>query len=562
MLGMTHVSIADRRKDEEERRKLRNDRIRRHENIRVANRDHPVFLSAKLRQQIQRLLQDDMEDTTMNPTSDDDDEDDNDDKNGSEFNQFSSDQQQYIEERLHMEGFTKRQARRAFEQLPASRRSGGSSTAAALGPTTNDRDDEEVQWENNYEECLQWLCVHLSEDQLPEGFDPRGSTLEIVQPTTTNTSSTSSEAKAFATRLGILSSDATWVLTRAKALNKSCETIFWEKIVELANVTYGARNDEIVNPSTLQEEMEALEAMFPEGLQVKTNGTTETIVIPTLDDLTVTIVLDKQTYPSTVPHSVICSGSTWLKDGVGVTFHIELATFLSTLTIGEPMIFDIFNRVQELQQNMEEMAEKSLLSARAASTVNAPTSNRTFIQDTPSTSKANPMSTPTPILRRPRDRGVFWSTHPSRTPAAIAYPTLGLSLERQRKSLPAFKAKELFLSALKEANMGSRVVLVTGETGSGKTTQIPQYILGKFFRLCVVRQKNRASLLRWTSLFQGLAYPLQYVVSCFRRGCTGSVKDCRRSTPSFGCDWSCDSCRTGTWRESAWSWECRVHRPR
>jgi HrpA-like RNA helicase len=51
-------------------------------------------------------------------------------------------------------------------------------------------------------------------------------------------------------------------------------------------------------------------------------------------------------------------------------------------------------------------------------------------------------------------------------------------MERQRKSLPAWKARDDFLSKLDEScKSGNRVVLVTGDTGCGKTTQIPQFIL-------------------------------------------------------------------------------------
>ena len=48
----------------------------------------------------------------------------------------------------------------------------------------------------------------------------------------------------------------------------------------------------------------------------------------------------------------------------------------------------------------------------------------------------------------------------------------GPSIEEVRKSLPVFKFREQFLSAI-EAN---QVLIVVGETGSGKTTQLPQYL--------------------------------------------------------------------------------------
>ncbi|GMH85403.1 hypothetical protein TL16_g10218 [Triparma laevis f. inornata] len=41
-----------------------------------------------------------------------------------------------------------------------------------------------------------------------------------------------------------------------------------------------------------------------------------------------------------------------------------------------------------------------------------------------------------------------------------------------RKNLPVFAYREEFLSAVKE----HQVLILVGETGSGKTTQIPQYL--------------------------------------------------------------------------------------
>ena len=104
-LGSTFTSHADRRKQQEEKKRQRNARIRKHEAIRMANRNHPVFLSATLRQQIQRLLKGDIHLVL---------EDDADESN--QLEPYQSDRQGYVEERLHQEGFTKRQARKAFEE--------------------------------------------------------------------------------------------------------------------------------------------------------------------------------------------------------------------------------------------------------------------------------------------------------------------------------------------------------------------------------------------------------------------------------------------------------------
>ncbi|CAN0404510.1 unnamed protein product, partial [Hapterophycus canaliculatus] len=29
---------------------------------------------------------------------------------------------------------------------------------------------------------LEWLCLHLEEEELPKGFDPRGRNLDVIRP--------------------------------------------------------------------------------------------------------------------------------------------------------------------------------------------------------------------------------------------------------------------------------------------------------------------------------------------------------------------------------------------
>ena len=47
---------------------------------------------------------------------------------------------------------------------------------------------------------------------------------------------------------------------------------------------------------------------------------------------------------------------------------------------------------------------------------------------------------------------------------------------KQRRRLPIYQFKEQFINAVRF----NQVVVVVGETGSGKSTQMPQYLLGKY----------------------------------------------------------------------------------
>jgi HrpA-like RNA helicase len=46
-------------------------------------------------------------------------------------------------------------------------------------------------------------------------------------------------------------------------------------------------------------------------------------------------------------------------------------------------------------------------------------------------------------------------------------------MDAQRKSLPVYSFRDQLLSTIR----GNAVTVVEGETGSGKTTQVPQYVL-------------------------------------------------------------------------------------
>ncbi|CAN7948217.1 unnamed protein product, partial [Ixodes hexagonus] len=52
-------------------------------------------------------------------------------------------------------------------------------------------------------------------------------------------------------------------------------------------------------------------------------------------------------------------------------------------------------------------------------------------------------------------------------------PNVSLSIHQQRERLPVFKSRTDILYLLEK----HQVLIVTGETGSGKSTQIPQYLM-------------------------------------------------------------------------------------
>lgn len=52
----------------------------------------------------------------------------------------------------------------------------------------------------------------------------------------------------------------------------------------------------------------------------------------------------------------------------------------------------------------------------------------------------------------------------------------GEDIIKHRKRLPIYQFKQQFLNAVRF----NQVIVVVGETGSGKSTQMPQYLLGNY----------------------------------------------------------------------------------
>jgi hypothetical protein len=454
-LGTAFASRAERRQQIEEEKKARNARIRKHEAARWANRDHPVFLSARLRTQIQQLLRGD-----VILVEDGEDEDEN---TTDALDRFDSDLQASVEGRLHQEGFTRRQVRTAFEQRGAAH--------------VDSADGDEREWDQVYENCLQWLCVHLEEDQLPEGFDPRGQTLELVTPL-----NTTSKTKLVASRFGISLQDAKWMVQqqgKGESGELSLEDVFWNRLCEIAGVslrsTVGIENEPALNVELVDDELEAIKSMFLSDFEVTTSsdGKYSTLIINTPESFILNIKIQRGKYPAVYPELVLFLGK-W-DQPASVAFHVEMVKFMSTLSLGEGMLFEIYGQAQNLFQCLEELPNLALApTANSVARIDLPGPLHTPISQ-PSSAKQHSIKQ-TVGHKRSRVRSPFWSDPPSRTPPSTPF-CWSPSIERQRKSLPAWKARDDFLSKLNEASKSSRVVLVTGDTGCGKTTQIPQFIL-------------------------------------------------------------------------------------
>lgn len=445
--GNSFMSLAEKRKQQQSKKSEQNSRITKHDAIRNANRDHHVFMSAKLRKTIENLLRGDK--VHWDEWDDQDEVDDT-----------ENDGKAYVVSRLHNEGFTQSQARTSFAQLK------------------NVRDNEEF-WERMYDECLQWLCIHLDENQLPEGFDPRGRMLAVVAVPTSNSQSqrgseATPEVQALANKFGLTPEDASFVLASKMP---SADDSVWSTFLRAANaslITELSTHHSAENQETADDELEALEAIFsPEELSVKKCDGVTTIRIKLPEDdnkLTVEITTQNTMYPSIHPCRILVTGH-WSKP-IGAAVQIALINIVAALPVGDPMIYEIVGHLQRLLQSAADaelpavvLSSTSLL--RTTETITRKTGNEQQIGRISGSSGSR-----APRIQRPREKSSFWCQSPKQTPPATAFPDAGLAMKIARSSLPAAKARAEFLSVMKSANRCGRVVLVTGDTGCGKVTEL------------------------------------------------------------------------------------------
>lgn len=431
----------------------RNARLARHEAIRLANQPHPVFMSAKLRRAIERILRQD----AMAKAGEDDieQEEEADEDDAYYVDSMDSDVQEYVETRLHDEGFTRKQARQAFQQGLSS-------------PTLDNL-------EQAHEQALQWLLVHVNEEDLPPSFDPRGGTLDVIAGNSADSQATSlsvdPQILQFAKTHGLSNVDAMMICEGNNESDSAREQALWETACRLAAVSMPTVQDPI-DESMLNDELEALEAIFAEDCHVSRKDESIVTVQLPLDTMYHLIVtLDSTSYPQSWPERILVQSSDNKAWSQGLSLLVETAKFLSTdAVIGEPMLFTIHGHVLELLQTLGELPVVTL--ARKSAAPKEP-SSATRPANAPSPT-ATPPPAPSAQLprKRPRERSPFWSVPPNKTPPANPFPPG--ALRQARASLPAAKARDDFIKALRHADQGSHVVLCTGETGCGKSTQLPQ----------------------------------------------------------------------------------------
>lgn len=444
-------------------------RIRKHEAIRNANKPMEVFMSARFRKRIESLLKGEI----FLETSNDEEE---------VFIDESDVMLTYVHQRLVHEGFGSSHVIKAYREVSKSLTSG--------------QLNQDEMMDNRYELTLQYLCVHLEEDQLPLGFDSKAGTLDVVS--NLRNPRKGSEGVSGGSYYGLTpkESNAIQRLDEDIAANNEMtrSRAFWKVLCEAASLdinktccfegTQVSEENKSHNIELSKSECEALAAIYEQGdeLAIISEGllTKVSLCLPFKQSkLSLDIHYINGLYPDRLPMVFITANNANVsKYSCGGSIHMQIVHYMRDMAPGSECIFELFGHAQSILQDEEESDGASVNSVLLAklNIGNAPqTSTRPNTEKRPNGTRSQVKKKCN--LRRPRERSTFWSTPPSKTPLAESFPKLPAHLSKARAKLPAAKARADFFSLLSEADASGRVLLVTGETGCGKTTQIPQFIL-------------------------------------------------------------------------------------
>lgn len=386
-LANRFVSQAEREKQRAAVNASKKQRQRQRENIEDANKDHPVLLSSEFRQKIEELLRqhDETDDSDSPPVT------------------------ETLRIQLSQAGFAERQIDLARGE--------------------------------SFEECVQYLVVRLPEDELPESYDPRGQTLDVVVAPGTSA--------VTLLRYGISKPEASRVMKiqRERKDDASLFDVMWSMLCELTGYvnpeTVPTREQKITAIEMLDEELETLKAIYDNDVAIEEfpGGLVQITIANQVE-----LMVKKGHYPVTAHFERV------LVRDAATALYVSVIEELKNTPLGEMMMYALYATIQDLLADLDTLPRRSLLDYIG----NEPSRPLPITSNVNGSAKRRSTRS-----RRPRSKyPSFWSLSP--TKAQPAGPPSG-AMSNIRRQLPAATSRDSFLLAVRN----NRVVLITGETGSG-----------------------------------------------------------------------------------------------
>ena len=315
--------------------------------------------------------------------------------------------------------------------------------------------EEALKYCKDEEEVLEWLLIHIPEDDLPGFALPANYSAGI------SLASGNIVLEAKLKRLATAGYPKDFVAEALTACNGSeHKAAFWLQST-IQSPTDGELNDDIDSKVEWDAEEVTLESIYGNRCS-KTSDNECSVTLETDATLpaTVRFVIPQKGYPYELPAILI--SSTRIPAYVRLSATKQALQFAETNFKGAPMVYSI---CEWLEGNLQNILDNpmSLTELHLSDNASAPTTNGHI----PEAQKHMSVRSKTTHLDRRNDIEILEAWQARRQLTQHEKMMIG------RQKLPAWHKQEGILHAIS----AQRVTIVTGETGSGKSTQVVQFVL-------------------------------------------------------------------------------------
>lgn len=483
------ASHAEFEKARLERVQARNKKQRQRENRERANLHKPVFMSAACRERIEHVLRSLGALAATGATG-------------------ASGGEDALDVTTHDDAF--------YDQVARQLRKVGFSSTQVQSALHACKQDANLSANDNTDAftalVLDWLCLNVPEGDLPKGFNPEGTQLDVVRSGSSTSASSTGVSPVLVQRLmkyGYDRQDAVAVtneylrhhpddagneapspelllaLLRALHPHKLKHFDIEKPVVEADELLVSA--DEIA--AQRQDEILALEAIYDDKFTVQTlsdDACTQRLVLAIADDVQLEVFLSSTSqYPFELPVLGLSSANPSLRPFLLLASGSALKSCAASL--GEPMIYDICVAVDTI---LSECAGKKQ-TPKIVVLPHEPATPRPLPPAPAVARSALPSKLEKTQAKKPfKQRSASRHAEKKVDPAAVKRLSDQLlerrrekersnafqQMQRARAKLPAAAETASVIQHLQQ----SQVLLVCGQTGCGKTTQVPQFILDDY----------------------------------------------------------------------------------
>ncbi|KAH8805702.1 ATP-dependent RNA helicase-like protein A [Xylogone sp. PMI_703] len=335
--------------------------------------------------------------------------------------------------------------------------------------------EEAVDECKDREETLEWLLIHVPEDDLPRWALPEGYVAGISM------ASSDLKKEGIIKRLaeaGYSQDLCKQILDATNDEGKAAEML--QQILLSSGQESDTPEQEVIpsleeiDDSIWEEELASLESVFDMQFSKQSQDVCRVILRPANPSKPAVVdpiiqIRRSQGYPQTVP---VISIHAALPAYIRLSIMKQALQHAQDSLLGEQMIFFLVDWVEQNFYSIVERPGRLRDISAAASTVSE-------VRHPPRRKRQRISRHPKPLTWTPNNKSKEeWSKRQ-------LDPKLESRLQ-QRRTLPAWEKRELVINTVNS----HQVTIISGETGSGKSTQSAQFILDDLYQRCLGESTN------------------------------------------------------------------------